>query len=185
MLDAEKSLIKKVKKGNQRAFRKLYELHAGYALRTAYGMTKNHEAASDIVQETFLKVFRFIDQYDPNRSFKAWFYQILINTGRSYLRKQSKEPFAVESEEIIDYLHHQHAEENMLENHEQLEDALDQLSETYRTILLLKYVNECTEKEIAEILELNINTVKSRLYRARNQMKKWLGGAELDQEKSR
>lgn len=174
MSENERKVIKKIKKGNQQAFKKLYDSYADYALRSAYAITRNHNHSADIVQETFIKVYRNIETFDEERSFKPWFYQILLNESRRYMKRQNKQATAVESEELMDYLHEQNSE---YENYDNVEQALDQLSEMHRTVLTLKYMNEFTEREIAEMLELNINTVKSRLYKGRQQLKLIIGGA--------
>ncbi|WP_337018818.1 RNA polymerase sigma factor [Oceanobacillus massiliensis] len=173
LADQERKLIKKIKKGNQQAFKKLYDKYAGYSLRTAYALTKNSADASDIVQETFIRVFRNIESYDMTKPFRPWFYQILVNESRRYMQKKAKEAISIESEQLLDHLNQQMDEEK---DFEQLESALDLLGEHHRTVLVLKYLNGFSEQEIADILQLNINTVKSRLYKARQQLKAALGG---------
>lgn len=173
MLDRESRLIKKIKKGDQRAFKRLYDVYADYSLRTAYGITGNQADAADIVQEAFIKLYRKIDQYDVERPFKPWFYQLLVNEARRYIGKYPKQAVSVESEELLDYLQTDKAYEG---DYEELETALEKLEENHRTVLILKYVNDFTEKEIAAILELNVNTVKSRLFKARGKLKTVMGG---------
>lgn len=173
LFDAERKVIKRVKKGNHQAFKKLYDSYADYALRSAYAITRNNNHAADIVQETFIKVYRNIEKFDEKRSFKPWFYQILLNESRRYMKRQNKQAIPVESEELFDYFHEQ---ESGHEEYEHLDRALDQLSEMHRTVLTLKYINEFTEQEIAQLLELNVNTVKSRLYKGRQRLKAAIGG---------
>ncbi|WP_249869435.1 RNA polymerase sigma factor [Oceanobacillus saliphilus] len=174
MAEHEVKLIKKIKKGNQQAFKKLYDRYADYSLRTVYAITNNTSDASDIVQETFIKVYRNIDSYNTAMPFKPWFYQILINESRRYMKKKSKEAINSGSEQLLDHLNYRLEEE---QDFEQLESAMDQLGPHHRTVLVLKYLNGFSEKEIAEVLELNVNTVKSRLYKARQQLKAVIGGA--------
>ncbi len=173
--DQEARLIKKIKKGNQQAFKKLYDIYADYSLRTAYAITNNASDASDIVQETFIKVFRNIDSYDSKKPFKPWFYQILVNESRRYMKKKSQEAISIDSEQLLDHLNQDKTE---LEDDKQLEIAMEQLDEHHRTILVLKYINGFSEKELADMLQLNINTVKSRLYKARQKLKAVIGGAQ-------
>ncbi|MEC5424069.1 RNA polymerase sigma factor [Virgibacillus sp. C22-A2] len=174
MIDKDTKLIRKIKKGNQQAFKKLYDSYADYSLRTAYGITKNKADASDIVQETFIKVYRNIETFDMTKPFKAWFYQILINEARRYVKKRNKQTISIESDELLDYLH-QHTVEEI--NYDDLGLTMEQLQESHRTVLILKYLNGFTDKEIAEVLDANVNTVKSRLYKARQQLKAIMGGA--------
>ncbi|MFD2629748.1 RNA polymerase sigma factor [Oceanobacillus kapialis] len=173
-LDRESKLIKKIKKGDQRAFKKLYDLYADYSLRTAYGITRNQADAADIVQEVFLKLYRNIHQFDIKKPFKPWFYQLLLNEARRYIGKKSKHAVSIETEEILDSLSSTTEHEG---DYEELEIALEKLDEHHRTVLILKYVNNFSEKEIAEMLDLNLNTVKSRLFKARGKLKTVMGGA--------
>lgn len=89
------------------------------------------------------------------------------------MKKQNSQAIAIESEVLLDYVQKQHIEENPSD---QLDVALWQLHESHRTILVFKYINGFTEREIAEMLQLNINTVKSRLYKARQKLKELIGG---------
>lgn len=171
----EKKLIKKVKKGHDQAFKELYDTYAAYALRTVYAITRNPNHTSDIVQETFIKVYRNIHTFHLNKPFKPWFYQILLNESRSYMKKQNKQATSVESEQLLDYLNH---DSEQTTDFDFLENALDQLSHMHRTILTLKYINDFSEKEIAELLQLNVNTVKSRLFRAREKIRDLMGGVK-------
>ncbi|WP_440896618.1 RNA polymerase sigma factor [Amphibacillus sp. Q70] len=164
--------MKKINKGNKHAFKKLYDSYADYALRTAYGITKNKHDAADIVQETFIKVFRNAGSFDMTRPFKPWFYQILVNEARRFIKKQSKQAIPVDTEETLDFFH------QTKETKGDLILDLEALDPNDRTILILKYINGFKEKEIAEMLKLNINTVKSRLYKARRRLKSAMGGED-------
>ncbi len=171
---SEKKLLEKVKKGNEKAFKQLYENYASYALRTAFAMTKNTADASDIVQETFIRIYRNIDSFDVQKPFKPWFYQILINEGKRLLNKRNNQATQVESEEILDVIQESSARDSM---NGRIIDVLDDLSEEERTLIMLKYVDRFTEQELAEMMELNVNTLKSRLLRARNRLRElYIGG---------
>ncbi|MDA3129096.1 RNA polymerase sigma factor [Aliibacillus thermotolerans] len=169
MIQKEAKLIKKIKKGHQQAFRQLYDQYADYALRTAYCLTKSHSDASDVVQEAFVKVYRNIDSFDIHRPFKPWFYRILINECRRFLSKSSQKETAVDSNDLLDYLHQK--KHHSTPSYDNIEMALDRLHEQHRIVVTLKYLNNFTEAEIAEMLETNISTVKSRLYKARQKLK--------------
>lgn len=175
IIDDEKKLIKQVQKGSDQAFKKLYNIYAEYALRTVYAITRNQNHTSDIVQETFIKVYRNIHQFHPKKPFKPWFYQILLNESRRYMKQQNKQATSVDSEQLLDYSNSNY---ETTPNFSLLENSLDQLSYMHRTILTLKYINEFTEKEIAHLLHLNVNTVKSRLFKARRKLKEIIGGVK-------
>lgn len=164
----EKTCIIKIKKGNQKAFKQLYDDYSSYALRTAFAMTKNSADASDVVQETFIRIYRNIETFDVEKPFRPWFYQILMNECRRLIKKQNNQATQVESEEILDAI--QDSTESGPRNAKIL-DALDHLTEEERTLIILKYVDRFTEIELAETMGLNVNTLKSRLLRARKRLK--------------
>lgn len=174
----EVALIKRVKKKNEKSFKQLYDMYADYALRTAYAMAKNKADASDIVQETFIRVYRSIHTFDHKKSFKPWFYRILINEANRLLKKRSTESSRVASEEVTGMI-----EDRILEYppRGKILDALDALSEEDRNMMILKYVDRFTEKELAEMLDVNVNTLKSRLLRARRRLKKSYAGGGQDE----
>src|SRR5690625_1501481 len=167
-------MIKKIKKGKKHAFKTLYERYTDYAHRTAYGISKNKYDASDIVQETFIKVYRNIDSFDVTKPFKPWFYQILVNEARRYMKKNTRQAISVEQEEKLEFFH----QKNQEQENDELNFALEQLDENDRYILILKYINGFKEREIADLLKLNINTVKSRLYKARQRLKSAMRGED-------
>lgn len=171
----DKKLIQKIKKNSQKAFKELYEVHGDYALRTAYAISKNKNDASDIVQETFIKIFKNIDNFDENKPFKPWFYRILINESNRYMAKKAKDNA---SEQEIENSLELSVEDEYQEKNIELEQALEKLDEINRTPIILKYLNNLSEKEIAEALDLNINTVKSRLYKGREKLRKLMGRSE-------
>lgn len=172
MNERDAQLIVNIRAGNHESFRQLYDLYADYALRTAYGITRNKADASDIVQETFIKVYRHIEKFRLDKPFKPWFYRILVNEARTFIAKKSRQPVAVEEEQTLDLLQ----EEESTKVDEELYIALEKLRESDRSILILKYITGFKEREIADMLELNVNTVKSRLHQARNRLKTALGG---------
>lgn len=159
--------VEQVRSGDQFAFRQFYEAYANGAIRIASAITRNRELAKDAVQETFIRVFRQIDSYNPTLPFDPWFYRILTN---ECLRLINKETSLVKVEPS-----------NLDDNPALVEKSFDQLSDLYDIIqslddlhripLILKYIKGFSEKEIADILQLNQNTLKSRLFKARKHLK--------------
>jgi RNA polymerase sigma factor (sigma-70 family) len=171
-----KSLMKEIQSGNREAFRRLYDEYADYAIRTAKAITRNDEHAKDAVQEAFIRVYRNISSYNPAQSFNAWFYRILVNECYRLLNIEKKlvplDPSLVEiSPQLL-----VHSQENISD----LYDVIQSMADLYRIPLLLKYIMGFSEKEIAAILELNHNTVKSRLFNARNLLKNQLNLIEME-----
>ena len=149
---------------------------------TAYRMTRNSEDAEDLVQETYLKAYKYYDKFTEGTNFKAWLFKIMKNTFiNNYRKKQSAPPqsdFAdIEesfesqvSEEVTRKVKDPEAEllEDVLD--EDVQRALEELPEDYRMVVILADLEGFAYKEIAEILEVPVGTVMSRLYRGRRRL---------------
>jgi len=155
------------------------------ALKTfAYHLTYEETGANDLVQETYLKAFKFIDKYEKGTNAKAWLFKILKNAYINEYRKKVKRPVKVDFEEIISY--HERASADHVLYADLREDvftnvmgdevtiAINALPEDFRTVILLCDIEGFTYEEIAKILEIPIGTVRSRLFRARNMLKEML-----------
>ena len=146
---------------------------------TAYRMTRNAEDAEDLVQESYLKAYKYYDKFQEGTNFKAWLFKILKNTFiNSYRRRQARPPqsdFAEIEEsfetQVSDEVKRRikSPEEELLEGvlDEDVQRALDDLPTDYRMAVVLADLENFSYKEIAEILELPVGTVMSRLYRGR------------------
>jgi len=146
---------------------------------TAYRMARNAEDAEDLVQETYLKAYRSFDQFTPGTNLKAWLFKILKNTFINEYRKRQSKPAASDFSEIEGSFESQvrsdpaaqikNPEEEILDTSfdEGVQDALDRLPPDYRMAVLLADLEGFSYKEIAEILEIPVGTVMSRLYRGR------------------
>lgn len=151
-----------------------------YALR----LTNNQDDAKDLIQDTYLKAYRFIDKYQRDTNAKAWLFRILKNSFINTYRKNSRTPDQVEYSEIEDYvdlMKDETAPANDMRQdmyHHLLGDevvsAMDSLNEEFRTIIILSDLEELTYEEIAEILDIPLGTVRSRLHRARKAMQEKL-----------
>lgn len=151
-----------------------------YALR----LTGNEDDAKDLLQDTYLKAFRFIDKYEKGTNAKAWLFRILKNSFINNYRKNVRTPDQVEYaevEEFVDLIKDHSAQstdlrkdfyDNLLED--EVVTAMDSLTEEFRTIIILSDLEEMTYEEIAEILEIPLGTVRSRLHRARKAMQEKL-----------
>ncbi len=168
----EKDVIARVKEGDKRAFEQLYNEYAEYAIRTAFAITKNNADASDAVQEAFIRVCRNIMFYDEEKPFKPWFYRILVNECNRIMKRRSK---VIPIDQYLDdHSMGSQIDDYKFEEYEELYAAIQGLSEINRIPIILKYLNSFSEKEIAEILDVNINTVKSRLFKGREKLKQTL-----------
>ena len=152
------------------------------ALKTfAFHLSYNETDANDLVQETYMKAFRFINKYDKGTNSKAWLFKIMKNAYINEYRKKSKRPTQVDYEEISTYHDQDHdllpgymdLREEIFDNMmgDEVTIAINSLPLDFKTVLLLSDVEGFTYEEIAKIIEVPIGTVRSRLFRARNMLK--------------
>ncbi len=152
----------------------------------ALGMTRNRADAEDLVQETFLKAYTKFHQYQQGTNIKAWLYRILTNTYITHYRKAQRSPKRSGGEEVEDWQlaaaasHDEKglvsAEAEALDNipSSELRTALESLSEDQRVVVLLSDVEGFAYKEIADMLDIPIGTVMSRLHRGRRNLREGL-----------
>lgn len=159
--------------------------HMDALYRTALRLTRNPLDAEDLVQEVYLRGFRFLEKFEQGTNFKAWIFRILTNTFINEYRKKARTPQHVEFEERTENVASEAAAEqrftapNELQDHTQLfgdevNAALQTLSEDFRLVIILCDIEEFAYKEIAKILGIPMGTVMSRLSRARAQLQKQL-----------
>lgn len=129
--------------------------------RLAYGYVRNKENALDIVQDSIVKALKSIDGLEEINYMKTWFYRIIVNTSIDFIRKHQR--VTVMDDEILS-VHLPQSEIKMTDM--DLQDAIDQLSPTYKTLIILRFFEDLQMDEIATITDQNINTVKTRLYSA-------------------
>ncbi len=135
--------------------------HKENLYRLAYSYVKNRDDALDIVQDSIQKAFVSLERLKNTESMKSWIYRIIVNTALDYLRKQKK--IQVVDVESLDV--YRLANDDVYQNID-LETALDNLPVMYRTVIVLRYFEDLKIEEIAEVLQENLNTVKTRLYKA-------------------
>ncbi len=158
-------LVKRAQKGDTEAFIQLIENHKISLYKTAKGYLKNEDDVADVMQDTILSAFEHMEDLKSVRYFKTWITRILINQCNDLLR-QRKRCVLVEWAEDTQTV--------APENDRGFYELLEELPENYRTIFLLYYGEGFHTKEIAQILEMNENTVKSRLKRGRKKLEQVL-----------
>ena len=142
----------------------------------AVHMTQNKQDAEDLVQETVLRAYRFFHKFERGTNFKAWIMTILRNIYINQYRKRIKEPIKIEFEEVEDFISLPEisgAQEEIFS--ETIKSSIDKLPEELRTTITLFYVDGFSYKEIAKVMNSPLGTVMSRLYTARQILKKQLG----------
>jgi RNA polymerase sigma-70 factor (ECF subfamily) len=154
---------------------------------TALKMTRNIEEAEDLVQDTYMRAYRFFDKFEQGTNFKAWIFRILTNTFINNYRKKTRTPRQVELDKVSFFLEDedesfQEPEElNAYEEEtygelfdDDINHALERLSEEFRQIIILADVEGLSYKEIAEKADIPIGTVMSRLFRGRRMLQRSL-----------
>ena len=180
----ERKIIKKAAAGSADAFEQLLLKYQTPIYNLCLRMTGNPEDAADMTQEAFLKAWRSLSSFQFESSFSTWLYRLTTNTCLDYLRSQKRRPqcsLTVEDddgeEQVLDVTDEAPTPEEALlsaEERSQLVHALSQLEASQRQIITLRVVNDLSYAEIAEILDVKEGTVKSRLARARDNLRKKL-----------
>ncbi len=169
----EQQLIKLAKRGAQDAMEVIFRRHVDSAVRLAYLVTRNWATAEDAVQEAFVQAFRSLDTFQEGRPFQPWFTRIVVNKAKRTKGRIHRGELLFDLK--LENPHRTYApEEHLLEkeNLDALFSAINKLDDNHRLPLLLKYISGLTEAETAEVLGLPISTIKSRLYTARQRLKR-------------
>ncbi|MFN4984749.1 MAG: sigma-70 family RNA polymerase sigma factor [Ignavibacteria bacterium] len=151
--------------------------HMSALFSFAVRLTRDRDDAADLVQETYLKAFRFFDKFERGTNCKAWLFRILKNSYINKFRKSSKAPDTVEYdaiEEFYETIRDSSVETSVLEEQvidnaldDEVAKAIEALPEEFRTVIILCDIESFTYEEIAEFIDCPIGTVRSRLHRAR------------------
>ncbi|MEO5601833.1 MAG: sigma-70 family RNA polymerase sigma factor [Cyclobacteriaceae bacterium] len=159
--------------------------HINSMYNFAYRLTLDSDDAKDLLQDTYLKAFRFIDSFQQGTNAKAWLFRILKNSFINDYRKKSKEPAKVDYQEVETFYNSEDVDRQITPDLrvEALQDmigdeisiALNSLDVDFRTVIILCDLEGFKYEEMAKILDIPIGTVRSRLHRARNLLKEKLG----------
>lgn len=152
--------------------------HMDALYRTALRMTRNSGDAEDLVQETYVKAWRFWDKFEPGSNCRAWLFKIMTNIFINDYRSKSRSPMAVNVDDLDDnYLYGQlstlvpgnNPEQALMAKifDEDVKKAIEELPEDFRLVVVLSFLEGFSYQEIAEIADLQLGTVKSRLHRGR------------------
>jgi RNA polymerase sigma factor (sigma-70 family) len=168
----------------QSIFNQEFMPHINSMYNFAYRLTLDSDDSKDLLQDTYLKAFRFIDSFQKGTNAKAWLFRILKNSFINDYRKKSKEPSKVDYQEVESYYNSEDVDRQITPDLrvEALQDmigdeisiALNSLDVDFRTVIILCDLEGFKYEEMAKILDIPIGTVRSRLHRARNLLKEKL-----------
>jgi len=176
----DRELVRRAQAGDKEAFEELVRRHQHRVFAVAGGILRRREDVEDVAQQVFVKAYFSLRRFDQRAAFSTWLYKITVNECWDLLRKKKVRPLVYESDLSEEQAGQFSAAERLesgaqdvsdkLEAQQQVENLLQGLDERDRMMLILKEVEGFAIDEIAEILDLNANTVKVRLFRARRRI---------------
>jgi len=180
----DSELIKRALGGDQHAYAAILDRYRGPISTLIFRMVKNREETEDLVQEAFIKAFNSLASFNEQYAFSTWLYKIAVNNCIDHFRKKRLRVFSIDKpieskdgelqRELPDTTS---AADRHLLNEEKttlIQDAIDSLPEKYRMSIILRHTEEKSYEEIAEIMQIPLGTVKARIFRAREMLKKKL-----------
>jgi RNA polymerase sigma factor (sigma-70 family) len=182
---AESRLVERARTGDLAAYDELVQRHQERIYGTIYHMTSNHEDANDLAQETFIKAFQALKSFKGGSSFYTWVYRIAVNKTLNFLKQRKNRQgmslndldFNAEHDpDLVALISHQTPRRDaaLAELQKKLNEAMAKLSDDHRLAVTLHDVQGVPHEEIAQIMECNVGTVRSRLFYARQQLQGYL-----------
>ena len=179
-----KKRINQVLKGDQNAFCEIVELYKDKVFQICFRMLGNRHEAEDLAQEAFVRAFINIHSFNIQMKFSTWLYRIATNLCIDRLRKKKPDyhldaevagtdGLNMYSQIAADIMMPEEVLES-LELQESIQGAISKLPEKYRSVIVLKYIEELSLKEVSEILDIPVGTVKTRIHRGREALRKQL-----------
>ncbi|MBU43203.1 MAG: RNA polymerase subunit sigma-70 [Spirochaetaceae bacterium] len=172
---SEKGLIEKTLKGDQRAFMELVAPYRTRLIRKAVSMLGNPQDAEDILQEALVTAYRALKSFRGESGIYTWLYRIVVNKCRDFHRSKKNAPS--DSLDSVAFMIHDDRidlEKNLELSTESsyLIEQINTLDKRYREILVMRYFDDLSYQEIASVLKIQVGTVKSRLFKARELLKR-------------
>ncbi|HEY8714307.1 MAG TPA: sigma-70 family RNA polymerase sigma factor [Candidatus Acidoferrum sp.] len=178
----DRELVRRAQANDKEAYEELIKRHQQRVFAVASGILRRHEDIEDIAQQVFIKAYFSLKRFDGRAAFSTWLYRITLNECWDLLRKKKVRPLLYESDLSEEQAERVASAESAdgagpdirqrLETQQQVALLLDGLDERDKLMLMLKEVEGLSIEEIAEVLDLNANTVKVRLFRARRRVVK-------------
>jgi RNA polymerase sigma-70 factor (ECF subfamily) len=181
----ESKLIERARGGDLEAYDELVRRHQERIYGTIYHMTSNHEDANDLAQETFIKAYQALKSFKGGSSFYTWIYRIAVNKTINFLKQRKNRSgmslndldFNAENDpDLVALVSHKtpRRDAGLAELQEKLNEAMGKLSEVHRLVVTLHDIQGVPHEEIAQVMDCNVGTVRSRLFYARQQLQGYL-----------
>jgi RNA polymerase sigma-70 factor, ECF subfamily len=176
----EVMLVAASKKGDQDAFAQLVQQHQRRVFNLVFRMLQQYEEANEITQETFLAAWQGLPSFRGDARFSTWLYRIAYNCALKQLELRKRDRAlqgAIQAEQVLAVASQEGRVEAALETRAQqvlVREQLATLPSKYRTVLILRHLQDMTYEEMSEILTMPIGTIKTHLFRARNLLKERL-----------
>lgn len=174
----DQELILQLQAGSLEALGQLYDQYQLLVYRTALAVTGDSDAAADLLQDVFLRLYRFAENIDPGRPIEPWLYRMTTNLAYTYVKRRRRWLGPVE--ELVEWITEagKNSPSEEIEQNEEwqpVQRAISRLPLPQRIVIVLYYLNDLSLQEIAQITEIPVGTVKSRLHYGRQSLKKSLG----------
>ena len=173
----DRELVLQLQGGSLEALGALYDRHSRLVYRTALVIAGDPEAASDLLQDVFLRLHRFADRVDPGRPLEPWLYRMTVNQSHDWVKRMNR--WSQPLEDFVDWLasagkNPPYEAVERKDEWQQIQRVISSLPLNQRIVVVLYYLNDLSMKEIADILDIPVGTVKSRLHYGRLTLKKKL-----------
>lgn len=173
--ETDEALVERCRKGDRAAFTMLVARYQRPIYNAAYRVLGREEDANDIAQIVFLRIAQRFDEYDPRYKFFSWIYRIAVNESLNLLRRQAREEQLDDDAGVPDGdSANPEWQTSQAQSSQRIQKALMSLKASDRAVITLRHFGDCSYEEIAQILDIGAQTVKSRLFEARQRLRELL-----------
>jgi len=180
-------LVERVLSGDNRAFEKLVEKYKKRIYYLAYKMTRDHDSADELAQESFVKAYQALSRFKKDYSFYTWIYRICVNLSINFLKKEKNSISTdfISDKELLQFSGNVSDQLESMITSEQaaiVKQALETIPPDQKAVFILKTYENMTYEQMATVMDCSIGTVMSRLYRARHKLRNALEAAESEKD---
>jgi len=168
--DTEAEIIRRILDGDRQAYALLVEEYKAPIYNLAYRMTSNQQDASDLTQDVFIRAYTYLWRYNPRKKFFTWLYTIALNTIKNHIKKNKQ----YKNERFQDLKERQYSENQKSSEAQDINIYLSGLDVQTRALIIMKYIQELSFEEIAQITGKSVSAVKMRIYRGLDKLKEML-----------